>query len=39
MVKTKAAYDASKVGLGERELTEKKIAKLERILTKLKMAS
>lgn len=39
MVKTKVAYDASKVGLGERELTEKKIAKLERMLTKLKMTA
>ena len=30
MVKNKVAYDASKVGLNERELTERKIAKLER---------
>lgn len=39
MVKNKVAYDASKVGLNERELTERKIAKLERALTRLKNAS
>lgn len=39
MVKTKTAYNASKVGLGERELAERKIAKLERILMKLKNVS
>lgn len=39
MVKNKVAYDASKVGLNERELTERKIAKLERALTRLKKAS
>lgn len=38
MVKNKVAYDASKVGLNERELTERKIAKLERALTRLKNA-
>lgn len=39
MVKNKVAYDASKVGLNERELTERKIAKLERALMRLKNAS
>ena len=39
MVKNKVAYDARKVGLNERELTERKIAKLERALTRLKNAS
>lgn len=39
MVKNKVAYDASKVGLNGRELTERKIAKLERALTRLKNAS
>ena len=39
MVKNKVADDASKVGLNERELTERKIAKLERALTRLKNAS
>lgn len=39
MVKNKVAYDASKVGLNERELTERKIAKLERALARLKNAS
>lgn len=39
MVKNKVAYDASKVELNERELTERKIAKLERALTRLKNAS
>lgn len=36
MVKTKTSYNASKVGLGERELAERKIAKLECLLMKLK---
>lgn len=39
MVKNKVAYDASKVGLDETGLTERKIAKLERALTMLKNAS
>ena len=39
MVKNKVAYDASKVGLNERELTERKIAKLERALMRLKNVS
>ena len=39
MVKNKVAYDASKVWLNERQLTERKIAKLERALTRLKNAS
>ena len=39
MVKTKHAYDSSKVGLVEKEITEKKIAKLERALARLRNAS
>ena len=39
MVKTKTSYNASKVGLGERELVERKIAKLECLLMKLKNLS
>lgn len=39
MVKNKVAYDAGKVGLDEIGLTERKIAKLERALTRLKNAS
>ncbi|WP_298547104.1 hypothetical protein [uncultured Parabacteroides sp.] len=39
MVKTKKAYDSSKVGLYEEKITEKKIAKLERALAKLRNAS
>lgn len=39
MVKTKKAYDSSKVGLCEEKITEKKIAKLERALAKLRNAS
>ena len=39
MVKTKTEYDASKVGLSERELTERKIAKLEKALYRLRKTS
>lgn len=39
MVKTKTSYNANKVGLGERELAERKIAKLECLLMKLKNVS
>ena len=39
MVKTKQAYDPNKVGLCEKEMTERKIAKLERALAKLRNAS
>lgn len=39
MVKTKQAYDPGKVGLPEEKITEKKIAKLERALAKLRNAS
>ena len=39
MVKTKTSYNASKVGLGERELAERKISKLECLLIKLKNVS
>ena len=43
MVKTKEKYNPAKVGLDEREITQKKILRLERALEKLnrkyKMAS
>ena len=39
MVKTKHAYDPGKVGLCEKEITERKIAKLEKALARLMKAS
>jgi len=35
MVKTKEKYNPAKVGLDEREITQKKILRLERALEKL----
>lgn len=39
MVKTKQAYDPCRVGLCEKEITERKIAKLEKALARLMKAS